>query len=95
MIETGMKIFSWEIFQSRSKNLSRQKYVKMQENGIQMKNRISSIGSSKILKPVIYLSLNHHTPVVVNHISQPIKTRPTMKDDRKNAPKYLLNLIFG
>jgi hypothetical protein len=87
-------IFSGRGFQSSLKNLSRQKYVNRHEKGIQIKNKISSNGSFKILIPVIYFSLNHQTPIFVNHASQIIKTEPTIKEAEKNAPKCLLNFIL-
>jgi hypothetical protein len=45
--------------------------------------------------PEIYQSLNHQTPISVNHASQIIKNKATRNEAEKNAPKCLLNFILG
>lgn len=89
------KYFSGRGFQPNLKNLSRQKYVNIQENGMQKKNKISSIGKPKSRIPKRYLSLNHQTPIFVNQASQIINTTATINEPSKKAPKFLLNFIFG
>lgn len=66
----------------------------MHEKGIQKKKSISSIGRLTILSPIRYLSLNHHTPILVNQMSQTIKNRATIEEARINALKCLLNFIL-
>jgi len=65
------------------------------QKGIQKKNKISSIGRLNSLMPKVYLLLKPQTPLAVNTASQIKKQNAEIILALKNAPKYLLNFIFG
>ena len=50
----------------------------MQAKGTVKKNRISSKGNPINFMPMIYLSLNDHTPWMVNSTSQNKKSKPVI-----------------
>lgn len=54
---------------------------------MQIKNKISSTGNPNNRQPIKYRSLNHQTPMCVNHASHKINIIPTQTLAFKNEKK--------